>query len=174
MKKITFTVLSIVIALPLLLWLGGQGFGYGPGFGKPAVPQGSKVKGPTATGMIAYIVNPPGGSVQPWATVEFQGQCTVGDGSKAVTYQIAIGPLDVTQITDYASFAAGSAQSIADAVDNFFTDKVTPPQTCWPGAFGVYVQSVYGAGMKTASPPPPATPTVYNWTGNVGLKGVFH
>jgi hypothetical protein len=176
MKKITVATVSAVIALPILLWLGGQGFGYGPGFQKPPVPLGSKIRGPGATGMITYIVSPPGGIVQPWATVEFHGQCTVGHGGKAVTYPLDTPKFDFTQQTqDYDHFAAATAQAIADAVDSFFTDDPVAAglaQNCWPGAFGVFVQNISGAGTKVPVGTPPTA--IYTWTGDATLKGVFH
>ena len=175
MKKIMVAAVSAVIALPILLWFGGQGLGYGPGFQKPPVPLGSKIRGPGATGMISYIVSPPSGTVQPWATVEFHGQCTVSHGPKAVTYELNTPQLDFTQITQsYENFAAGTPQAIADAVENFFTTDPTVvglAQNCWPGAFGVYIQNISGAGTKvTVGTPPTAT---YTWTGDATVKGVF-
>jgi hypothetical protein len=173
MRKITFTVLSIVTAVPLLLWLSGDGFG-GAAFQKPGIPQGAKVQGPAAKGAITLIVSYPG-TTTPWATVEFHGQCTIGDGKNAVTQQLDTPKLDVTQITDYNFIAAATPQAIADSVENFFTDNstvVNPAHICWSNAFAVYVQAVNGAGTKTAVPG--TTPTTYIWTGDSTLKGVNH
>lgn len=171
MRKIRFAVLAAAVTLPLLLWPASQGFGLGE-FQKPGIPQGAKVQGPAGKGTITYIVNQ---NTSPVATIEFHGQCTIGNGSNAVTKQIDTQKLDVSLITDPNAFATGTAKAIAAAVESFFTDNpiaVVPLNSCWPGAFGVFVQAVNSDGTKTTVPSTPFN--IYVWTGDSTLKGVFH
>ncbi len=164
MSKKSIILTGAMLVVPVLLWLAGQGFGYGPGFDKPSVPGGAKVQGPAAKGMIMYKVN----AALQTATIEFHGECTVGKGRDAITHTINTQTADVSLVTDENAFLTGTAQDIAQSVEGFFITQsaiLDPLKQCWPNAFGVYVQAINGAGAKDN--------TGSEWAGEATLKGVF-
>jgi hypothetical protein len=156
--------LAGTLAVLAVLWISGQVLGYGTSFDKPSVPAGAKVQGPSAKGLIMYKVQP----ITQTATIEFHGQCTVGQGKSAITYNVDTQTLDVTLITNVNGFVAATPAQIADSVEGFFNTQILNAslKQCWPNAFGVYVQAVNGAGSFKDN-------TNTEWDGDATLKGVF-
>lgn len=142
-----------MLAIPAVLWLAGQAFGFGGRFDKPALPQGAHLQGPAGKGIVTYTVITGGLS-----TISFEGRCG--------NIQVNTGPIDVTQITDAAAFAAATDKAVADSLEGWFLDLpsvVTPFQGCYNhSAIGIYITAINKSLTKTN--------TV--WVGEATLQGV--
>ena len=159
------------LAVPGILWVAGQVFGYGVSFDRKNVFENEKTRGPSANGEIHYFSSPTA------ASISFEGDCTVGKGSKTVSYHIQTGLSSVFEITNYALFATAAAQDDSAAIANSVESVVSrdpvivdPLRVCWPNetVTGVIVQAVNGPGNVD---PVPNT-TTYVWSGNVSVHGV--
>lgn len=155
MRRTAIAVVGIMLAIPVVLGLGGHVFGYGVSFDKPGVPQGAHLEGPAGKGTITFTVNP---SSNPVATIQFDGRC----GNSPVNTS----PIDVSQVTNVAAFASATDKAIADSLEGFFTDNpaaVAPFQNCYNhAAIGIYVTAVNKSLSKTSSV----------WVGEATVQGV--
>ena len=145
---------GFMLAIPAVLWLAGQAFGFGRSFDKPALPQGAHLQGPAGKGTMTYTINNNG----TLATISFEGRCG--------TMPVNTGPIDVTQLTDATVFATATEKAIADSLEGWFLDissVVGPFQGCYNhSAIGIYVTAINKSLAKTS--------TV--WVGEATVQGV--
>jgi hypothetical protein len=141
------------LAIPAVLWLGGQAFGFGKSFDKPGVPQGAHLEGPATKGTVTYTVIPGGLS-----TISFEGYCN--------KIPVSTGSIDVTQLTDAAAFSTATGKAVADSLEGWFlstSSAVTPFLGCYNhNAIGIYITAINKSLAKTN--------TV--WVGEATIQGV--
>lgn len=155
MRRTSNAVVSIMLAVPVMLWLGGQVFGYGVSFDKPGIPQGAKTQGPAGKGTITYAVN------NPVATMKFVGTC----GNNAVS----TGSIDVSALTDFTGFATATDKAVENSIEGWFMSSLQFPaavaafQACYNStAIGLYMTAVNKSVFKDAN----------TWVGEVTVQGV--
>ncbi len=145
---------GVILAIPAVLWLGGQAFGFGRSFDKPALPQGAHLMGPAAKGTMTYTISNNG----TLATISFEGRCG--------NVPVSTSPIDVTLLTDATVFATGTEKAIADSLEGWFLDissVVGPFQGCYNNsAIGIYITAVNKSLAKTTT----------MWVGEATLQGV--
>ena len=143
---------GVILAIPAVLWLGGQAFGFGKSFDKPGVPQGAHLQGPSTKGTVTYTV------ISGMSTVSFEGECK--------NIPVSTGKIDVTQLTDPAAFEKATGKAIADSLEGWFlgtSSAVTPFQACYNhSAIGIYITAINKSLSKTD--------TV--WVGEATIQGV--
>ena len=143
---------GVVLAIPVVLWLTGQAFGFGRSFDKPGVPQGAHLQGPAGKGTLTLTVN---GAL---SMISFEGRCG--------NMPVSTGPIDVTLVTDGTAFSTATEKAIADSLEGWFLDissAVTPFQDCYNhSAIGIYVTAINKSLSKTTSV----------WVGEATIQGV--
>ena len=148
---------GFVLAIPAVLWLAGQAFGFGGSFDKPGVPQGAHLQGPAGKGTLTLTVT---GAL---STISFEGRCG--------NMPVSTGPIDVSVINDEAAFLTATEKAVADSVEGWFVDvssAVTPFQACYNhGAIGIYVTAINKSLSKTSTGPGSAV-----WVGEATIQGV--
>ncbi len=143
---------GVMLAIPAVLWLGGQAFGFGRSFDKPALPQGAHLMGPAGKGTVIYTIN--NGNV---ATISFEGRCG--------NMPVSTSPIDVTQLTDATVFATATEKAVADSLEGWFLDisSVTAFQGCYNNsAIGIYITAINKSVTKTST----------MWVGEATIQGV--
>ncbi len=148
---------GVVLAIPAVLWLAGQAFGFGRSFDKPGVPQGAHLQGPAGKGTLTLTVN---GAI---SMISFEGRCG--------NIPVSTGPIDVSVINDEAAFLTATEKAVADSLEGWFLDvpsAVTPFQDCYNhSAIGIYVTAVNKSLSKTSTGLGSAV-----WVGEATLQGV--
>lgn len=157
MKRMAIAGASVMLAVPAVLWLATQVFGYGAGFDKPALPQGAHLEGPAGKGTVTYTVT---GSV---STISFEGRC--GNNS------VSTGQIDVSVITDETAFLTATDKQVADQVEGWYLDSplaVSPFQACYNNAaIGIYVTAINKSLSKASTGGTSAV-----WVGEATIQGV--
>lgn len=145
---------GLILAVPAVLWLAGEVFGFGKGFSGPSIPQGAHLTAPASKGVLTYELD---SSDAKWK-ISFDGQC----GEIDVTTE----KIDVTALTEASAFATATGKQIDKALEGTFVPFVPalePFGSCYGVGFqGVYVTTVVRSLSKTAT----------KWTGEAVLQGV--
>ena len=148
------TRVGVMLAVPTVLWLAGQVFGYGPGFSAPGVP--THVLGPAAKGTLTLTL------LGTTTTARFQGRCSNNPVD---------GTIDVSNIVEPAAFLAATDKQIADGIEgwvltNFAYPGLVPAFTsCYKSFSGLYLGAVNKSLSKTA------IPNGSVWVGEVTIHG---